>query len=113
LDNGAQRTVHVLQLGNKFGRELSVAITDQSYVAHETRKFPRLSDRLTTKCVSFSDKALNGARHGEGQAHILIGIPLDDLIVGLVGRVAHKLMLSRSPKLFSPVTTFTRKFANQ
>jgi len=95
VDNGTQRIVYVLQLGNKVGRELSVAITDQSDVAHEIRKFPRLSDRPTTKCVSFSDKALDGACCGEGQAHILIGILLADLIVRLVNRVAHKSMLSR------------------
>jgi hypothetical protein len=99
-----------MQLGNKFGCEPSVAISDQSDVTPETREFPRMGDRLTTKCGSFSDKMLYGARYGECQAHILIGILLPDLIVG---RFTHEPIGSRSTKLFSLVTTSTQKCAHQ
>jgi len=59
LDDGAHCAVYVLQLCNKYGRESSVAIADQSDVMSETRQFSRVSDRLTTECIPFGDKAVD------------------------------------------------------
>jgi hypothetical protein len=101
----AHHAVHKLQLCNKFCRESSVAIADEGDVMPETHEFSRLSDRLTTECVSFGDKALDCSRCGKGQALVLIGILSIDLSISFVCRVAHEspgcLLLSASRDFYT------------
>jgi hypothetical protein len=96
----------VLQLCNKFGRESSVAIADQSEVIPETCQFSRLSDRVATECISFGDKALDRGCCSEGQALVLVGILLADLRIGFLCRVAHEPTLFRSLKRCSASRDF-------
>jgi hypothetical protein len=98
----------VLQLCNKFGRESSVAIADQSKVIPETCQFSRLSDRVATECTSFGDKALDCGGCSESQALVLVGVLLANLRVGFLCRVAHEPTLFRSLKLCSARAISTR-----